>query len=614
MDTRYLKAAMFLSIVSIILMMASVFGAWYVWESESRDDETREFSREWKLNEAKDSYEYRYGKGEYEEVHKGTVNIDYKEEELKYENGELTRESKFGKYENTVNVFLRLFFLVLLGIVLAIIFASGIGLAFLRNLDRSNLFALGGMAIFFCILPSLLLIITLDPAVTEDNKNYEIEERPDSNDYDDLYRYELEGSASSAKIDGISGDTNVFFNDRDYEVRWKPGIAFYLSIISGILTGISVVMVALTEKDYFSHRTPYHPRSIPAPALVLFPKKALIPVLITIGLIFLVFFMLLIPWWQYEYHATFTNEDDEERRVEMNITLKTRLQRPELQYETHKYSSEEDETETETEHIAYMDKDEKVMDRSLLLLLSGLGTMIFALPIIFMMVTGRLDRKNGFPFLVLPAAILFITAIYFMAAFPPAFNDSLEREGNPAGDYGFTHDGSFIGGDRANNTISGVDVKSSTEWGPCAGWYLTLMAGLLYLFVPISIFVWKKDILNPEFFYPDTGSPSTRPGPEALPGPGFFRGMAGQGTPYPPFVEPRTITREPGMESAGMPISPAAGEAIKTAKQTAEGVPQTLKMRCQYCNETFETSLIKDTIYCPYCGAELNMSAHHNRI
>ena len=66
-------------------MIVSFFGTWYIWESESEgDDESRVFTRDWKLKAAHDSYEYRTSENDGDEVfkiYKGATVIDYDSEE-----------------------------------------------------------------------------------------------------------------------------------------------------------------------------------------------------------------------------------------------------------------------------------------------------------------------------------------------------------------------------------------------------------------------------------------------------------------------------------------------------------------------------------------------------
>ena len=117
MKAKRLKVSLVLCFVSIILMVLSLFGTWYLWEMKSEEgDDSREFTRQWKLNAARDTYEYRETVDDDIEVHSNAIVINYDKEEYSYRSGKWELENKFGTdYEETVKTFYLSFFIALIG-------------------------------------------------------------------------------------------------------------------------------------------------------------------------------------------------------------------------------------------------------------------------------------------------------------------------------------------------------------------------------------------------------------------------------------------------------------------------------------------------------------------
>jgi len=617
MKTTRLKGSLVLSVVSIILMVFSLFGTWYVWESESKDeDESREFSRDWKLKAAHDSYEYRSSDDDEVDIHKETIIIDYDKEEITYRSGNRERENKFGTdYENTVKSFYLIFFMVIIGAGILIVFSSGVSISFLKNVDRSNVIVLGALAIFFCLLPTLLMMFTLDSAVSDDNGAYQVESRPDDYDHEELYRYELEGSAASSDMKGISGNANTTFDERNYSVSWKMGLASYLPMIGGILTAISTVLIFLTDKDYFSHRLPYHPRRIPAPVYAFFPRKFIIPLCITIAIFFLVLFMLFNPLWRFEYEARYSDADDGDEVATASVTMDAYLENAHGENEL--YDAEDNEREIEKAQFPYMDEEERVMQWSLLFYFLSLGSIILAFPVMFFMMFGKLDLKNGLPLLLIPAVLLLLTPLFFMIEYPKAFEDSFESSGDKEllTSFGFTYDGSFSGSTSNNTTYEDVMViDSSIEWGPCLGWYFLIMSGILYLLVPLIFIFWRNELLTPQYIgkydaiqhwqlppQPQQQQPLLHPQPQQP-----------MSQPQPQQPQQQACFQPPGYQDQAIPPSAPTfdprnfASPIQPSKTTVPS-PSIVSITCTSCQKQFGIDTGTQQIKCPFCGTLLQL-------
>jgi hypothetical protein len=633
-----LKMSFLFCILAIILMVISFFVTWYAWESESEDDdESRVFSRDWKLKAAHDSYEYRFEDEDGEEVHADTVVIDYDSEELSFRTGKLERENKFGTdYERTVKTFYLLFFLILVGTGLLLVFASGIGISFLKNVDRSNVIVIGGIALFFALLPALLMMFTIGPSVTEDNDSYELESRPRNDDYDDLYRYELEGSASETDMSGESGSANTTFENKDYSVKWSLGPGFYLSLASGILTTLSTLLVFLTNKDYFSHRQPYHPESIPAPVYAFFPRKLLIPLAIVLVVFFVVLFMLFSPLWSYEYELTITEIDGGEEYGFGSVEMNAGLERPSLESSFTNVMTNE--TNNDNPHVAYMDDDEDVMDMTLLFFFLGLGTIIFMIPVMLFMGVGKIDFRNGLPLLFIPAVFLLLTPLYFMSEFPGTLDD--EFHGSEFEEFedilGLEYDGSFTGSTSNNTTYEDIlAIDSSFSWGPNTGWYVLMGAGILYLLVPISFIVWRKKFIAPRYIAVlGVGDPK-RDGisPSSMTNGGMWpQGQPLQNSATQPFQIPQgQLNQWPGPQTQrdatapvqqyspaqsypGKPSTPPqiSGQQQTTVPPLQSGQPplpiqSTVIITCISCNSQFQATQGTQASHCPFCNTSNQM-------
>ena len=643
MDATRMKISLVVSIIAIVLMALSLFGTWYVWESQSEyDHESRELTRDWEVNRAVDSYRYESTDSDNKLIHSGGNSIRFNKEELTYKNGQFVREEKFGSdYQNSVRAFYRTMFLAIIGIGILLVFTSGVGLSFLRNLDRSNLYALGGIAVFFCLLPPIILAMTLPSAMESDNQNYSVGQRPASDDYDNLSRYEIEGSYSRAKADSLKGEANVSFENHDYKLSWHPGIAFYLSISSGVLCAVSVVMIALTNREFFNRHETYHPKRIPAPALVHLPGKAVIPVVIAVALILLQMFVLLSPWWHYEYHGDYARENTGEAVGTANLTMVSCLQGPELKYNYDFSSADGGEKGKETSHVKYTEREQSVINLTDMFLLSGMGLMIFSIPAMFMMFGGRLDLKNGMPLLVLPAVMLFISPLYFMVAFSDVVNDEFNAELTDsssdisAEDIGFYYDGSFQGSAYNNTTINRLNIKSRVEWGPEIGWYSAIASGLLYLIVPALIFVWRRELLEPDFDYRlyrggaglNTGEKGGIGYPDGAVFPPAPSVPVSASTPtvYAPtdyanytntITAPRTLTGEQGLpQSAQILFGPAAqpSTAAGTGTTASASREKSWAIICPHCGESFTPPRKEGKVFCPFCGTGIDLAPFSKR-
>ena len=603
MSTTRLKVSLVFCIIAIILMVVSFFGTWYVWESESQgDDESRVFSREWRMQAAHDSYEYKFSDAGGDEVFKDTKMIDYDSEEYTDRTGEWEKENKFGTdYERTVKTFYLLFFIILIASGISIVFASGIGICLFKNVDRSNIMVIGGLATFLCILPSLLMLFTLGPSVAEDNDTYELEARPNENNYEDLYRYELEGSASATDMSGISGSSNTTFDTRDYSVQWKMGPASYLPVVAGVLSTISTVCVFLTKKEYFSHRLPYHPRNIPAPVYAFFPRRSFVPIVITIAIFFLVLLMLYNPLWKYEYEVTFTEVNSGEELGSGSFHMEAGLESPAT--ENIFIDKINNETQEETSRVIYTDEEEAVMEKTLLFYFLSLGTLMFMIPVMLFLAIGKLDLKNGMPLLIIPAMFLLLTPLYFMNEFP----DTLEEEFNVgemeeiSTTFGLTFDGSFEGSSANNTTYESIIViDSSSNWGPCLGWYILLASGGFYVSVPMTFIVWRKKFFAPRYIAP-LGSADARD-PRHSP---LYQSDSGDWPLTQSLQNPVTQAQHDsipqpltGQSDAFLPSSP---QQLSSSQQSTKSTPSTVIITCYSCHYQIQVAINAQMIQCPSC-------------
>ena len=633
-----LKASLVLSIIAIALMIFSLFGSWYVWESENQegnmddgDYTTRTFSRDWKLHEAEDNYEYRIDEGSDDfEVYSDTVYIQYDGEERVYRGGQWNTEEKFGSdYENSVKTFYLTFYLVIVAIAISLLFIAGLAYSFLKNTERSNIVALGGLAMFFCLLPSLLLIMTIETSATNDNENYSIASEPSEYDEDEYYRYELEGSMAETEFSGYKGSANVTFNERDYETSWKPGTSAYLPLVSGILCIVSMVLVMATSKDYFSHRTPYHPRNIPAPVLVTISKKGAIPVCLTVVIFFLMFFMMFFPLWNYDYDDKQSGEDIGDDPYTIDIIMEAKVTTMKMNVTI--MDPEGEEYYWFEQERVYTDDDNDVMDWTMLFYYLALAFLIIALPTIFFMLFGKLDLRNGLPLLLIPALFLFLTPMYFMMEFP----EGTEEEFSDPSDEGFfmigsPYDGSFIGSGTNNSTSRGITNDAKAEWGPGIAWYAMLASGIIYMAVPLMFIKWRDDLCYPNFtgklVAPLTGSTQLPFGSSGIGGAGEGMGGPPQTTMAVPgygTVQPQTFgtgvqgmtvpmqtqpQAQPQSQPQSQPYPQTLPQPQSQTQQTTQ-TPALLAATCSSCGKQFAVAEGTTSIACPFCGVMNHASA-----
>lgn len=592
MSTSRLKLAFIVSIIALILMIVSLFGTWYVWDGESNDN-SREFTREWKLHSAHDRYSYNSSKGDEAEITRDSVDINYDSEEDSYRTGKRQSENKYATdYEKTVKGYYLLYLLVIISAGILITFSSGIGISFLKNVDRSNILVLGGLAFFFCILPAILQIFLIGPSMTEDNDSYEVETRPDDDNYEKLYRYELEGAASTAKMEGISGSTNTTFDNSEYTMKWKLGYAPYLSIIAGALTIVSTVGIVLTKKEFYNHRVPYHPKSIPMPAYVFFPKKFFIPLLVIVGVLISLLLVIYSPLWNYHYEVNILDITNNDELGYGTIEIETALESP-----TSNSTFTDlihNETSVHSKRTIYTDENDVVMERTFLCYLLSIGSLIFIIPIMFFISIGKLNLKNGLPLMMIPAILLLSTPLYFMNEFPRVFEE--EFQGSEMEELGATigllYDGSFEGSTSNNTTYENVMIiNSSAEWQPTMNWYILIGSGILYLIAPICFIIWRKEFISPKYV---VGFEISR---EGLKESSSSRQSTNYMQSHPPYQQVLTNQIQPG------PTSP-----FIQAPPTQSNSGSWKRAICHSCRSEFNVTKETQIIQCPKCSSIIQLT------